>query len=407
MITGLFDGHVHGSASSVDTVAWLSRSFSLQFFLATVHPRRTRDCGITMVRDAGGADSGIREAVARGIIGGHGLQISSTALGQTGGHIANWFPCSVTVPAEQLEHPGRPDGLVDGGDHMRRKAREVTRESADAIKVCTSGGVLSPRDKPHHSHISAAELDGLVEGASGLGLRVRAHAQGATGIKASVRAGIRSLARGICLDEESEELMGERATWQVPTLSALLAVVAPAEAGAQLPSPAPENAKEAVQCHRKSFQLAGEAGVRIAMGPDRRVGPKGSHLHELTWMHDYGLAPSAVLTETTSSAAEFTGVQVTRGSTAAGMFADLVFVSGSPFEFRRLPGSLSIVFRRASSVPGDRAKRCGRDFPPAREHRNSREAGIGSRQPPPSAHSWGILAKRWLPVSPKEVLSGC
>jgi imidazolonepropionase-like amidohydrolase len=350
LIPGLFDCHVHVSVSSVDVVQMLNQPFSLQFFLAMVNLRRTLDCGITMVRDAGGADLGIKEAVARGMIEGPDLQISITALGQTGGHTDNWYPCGVTVPAELLEHPGRPDGIVDGVDGMRRKVREVARAGADVIKVCTTGGVLSPRDNPHHAHFSPAELEVLVEEAARFGLWVMAHSQGAAGVKASVRAGIRSIEHGVYLDEESVSLMRQKGTWLVPTLSAPLAVIAAADAGAQLPPPALEKAKEAVTRHRESFEMALQADVRIAMGTDSGVGPHGSNLQELTLMNEYGMPAPAVLKAATSSAAELLGVEDSRGSVAEGKLADLVVVRGSPFDLPGLGQSISRVYKRGRLV---------------------------------------------------------
>ncbi len=350
VIPGLFDCHVHVSVSSVDVVEMLNQPFSLQFFLAMVNLRRTLDCGITMVRDAGGADLGVKEAVARGLIDGPDLQISITALGQTGGHTDNWYPCGVTVPAELLAHPGRPDGIVDGVDEMRRKVREVARAGADVIKVCTTGGVLSPRDNPHHSHFSPAELDVLVEEASRLGLWVMAHSQGSAGIKASVRAGIRSIEHGVYLDDEAVSLMRQSGTWLVPTLTAPLAVIAAAEAGAELPGPALQKAQEAVAQHRKSFKLAVDAGVRIAMGTDSGVTQHGANLRELSLMHEYGLTAPAVLKAATASAAELLGVEESRGTIAVGKLADLVVVNGSPFDLDGLTESISTVYKRGRPV---------------------------------------------------------
>ncbi|MGA8426164.1 MAG: amidohydrolase family protein [Candidatus Dormiibacterota bacterium] len=350
LIPGLFDCHVHVTVSSVDIVEMLNQPFSLQFFLAMLNLKRTLDCGITTVRDAGGADLGVKDAVARGLIEGPDLQISITALGQTGGHTDNWYPCGVTVPAELLQHPGRPDGIVDGVDAMRKKVREVARAGADVIKVCTTGGVLSPRDDPRHSHFSAEELGVLVEEASRLGLWVMAHAQGAAGIKASVRAGVRSIEHGIYLDDEAVNMMQEQGTWLVPTLSAPLAVIAAGETGSQLPPGALDKAKEAVQRHRESFGLATEAGVRIAMGTDSGVGSHGANLGELALMHDYGLSGPAVLKATTSSAAELLGVEEMRGSISVGKLADLVVVEGSPFDFKHLRENIGTVYKHGKPV---------------------------------------------------------
>ena len=64
-------------------------------------------------------------------------------------------------------HPGVPETIVDGPDEMRRKVRELVRMGADVIKVATSGGVLSPRDKPTHAHFRARGARGPRRGGDG------------------------------------------------------------------------------------------------------------------------------------------------------------------------------------------------------------------------------------------------
>jgi imidazolonepropionase-like amidohydrolase len=144
--------------------------------------------------------------------------------------------------------------------------------------------------------------------------------------------------------------MKQKGAWLVPTLSAPLAVIAAADAGAQLPPPALEKAKEAVIRHRESFKMALQAEVRIAMGTDSGVGPHGSNLDELTLMNEYGMPAPAVLKAATSSAAELLGVDDSRGSLAVGKLADLVVVKGSPFDLPGLRHSISMVYKRGRVV---------------------------------------------------------
>jgi imidazolonepropionase-like amidohydrolase len=97
-----------------------------------------------------------------------------------------------------------PDGLVDGPEAVRRKVRELIRAGADVIKVATSGGVLSPTDDPRHAHFRDDELTALVAEAAAAGRWVMAHAQASDGIKAAVRAGIRSVEHGIYLEDAGD-----------------------------------------------------------------------------------------------------------------------------------------------------------------------------------------------------------
>jgi len=146
---GLFDCHTHVMSSGVDILRHLSTPFSLPFFEAVGNLRTTVECGITSVRDAGGADLGVAEAVRRGLVLGPRMQISVSPLSQTGGHGDAWLVCGTSL---QVTWPGKPSGIVDGPEEVRRKVREVIRSGADVIKIMTSGGVLSPRDDPRHGH---------------------------------------------------------------------------------------------------------------------------------------------------------------------------------------------------------------------------------------------------------------
>ncbi len=153
LLPGLFDCHVHFMVDgNFDPGTLAGTPFSLNFFQAADRMRRTIDCGITTVREAGGSDLGVKEAQEQGIVAGPRMQVSITIISQTGGHGDSWEVCGAHMPGIMDPHPGRPDNITDGPDEMRRKVREVIRAGADVIKICTSGGVLSPRDDPRHAH---------------------------------------------------------------------------------------------------------------------------------------------------------------------------------------------------------------------------------------------------------------
>ena len=259
ILPGFFDCHTHVTISHVDLWRAAQQPFSLAFYQAAHNLAATLRIGITSIRDAGGADLGIRQAVDDGLIAGPRMQISLIMLSQTGGHGDDWYPSGAEIPF-MIPHPGRPSGLVDGPDEMRHKVRELVRMGADVIKVATSGGVLSPRDDPRHAHFRPAELEVLVEEATAAGIFVMAHAQGGDGIKNAVRAGIRSIDHGIFLDDEGIELMKARGTWFVPTLVAPQGVIDAADAGVPLPPAVVDKARAVVEIHRSAFHRAVEAG---------------------------------------------------------------------------------------------------------------------------------------------------
>ncbi len=351
VLPGFFDCHVHVMVSGVDLVRRLQRPFSYPFFQAARNLEATLDCGITTVRDAGGADLGVQRAVEDGLIDGPRMQIAITALSQTGGHGDGWLPSGMTTFLLS-SHPGRPPGLVDGPQEMRKRVREIIRAGANVIKVHTSGGVLSPRDNPKHAQFRPDELDALMAEAAAAGLPVMAHAQATDGIKNALRAGVRSIEHGIYLDDEAIDMMLRNEAWLVPTLIAPHAVLNAAGAGSQLPDGVVAKARDVIAAHASAFARAAEAGVKIAMGTDSGVGPHGTNLDELPLMAAGGMTPAQVLTATTKSAAELLRVGDETGTIMPGKRADLVVLAGDPFDLANLKPNIRAVYAAGRKVRG-------------------------------------------------------
>ena len=199
LLPGLFDCHTHVTLFNVNLLGLLQAPFSYRFSQTVWNLAATLRVGITTVRDAAGADAGVKQAVADGLVPGPRLQISVTLLSQTGGHGDGWFR-SGQVVSFWPTYPGMPNGLVDGPEAMRRKVREL------------------------------------------------------------VRAGVRSIEHGIYLDDEAIGLMLDRGAWLVPTLVAPRGVLAAAEAGMAILDAARRKAVEVAEAHADSFRL--EPGKR-------------------------------------------------------------------------------------------------------------------------------------------------
>ncbi len=350
VLPGLFDTHTHVIFSTLDWVEELVTPFSFKFYDAMRNLEATLATGITTVRDAAGADAGIKKAVDEGVIPGPRMQISVNMLSQTGGHADGWLRSGVDL---DLEWPGNPSGRVDGPDAVRLKVREMIRAGADVIKVATSGGVLSPTDDPRHPHFRPDELEEMVAEATAAGIYVMAHAQGAEGIKNAVRAGIRSIEHGIYLDDEGVDLMLERGTWLVPTLVAPLGVLDAAAAGASLPASTVEKAKAVVGVHQQAVGRAIAAGVKVAMGTDSGVAPHGANLRELDLLVRCGMSPQQALVATTSSAGELMGVGDDLGTLEPSKRADLVLLEGDPLEVATLRERVRQVWKDGVLVAED------------------------------------------------------
>jgi imidazolonepropionase-like amidohydrolase len=329
ILPGFIDAHVHITFQISKLEEALNTPFSLRFFKTIGFLRSTLIAGITSVRDAGGADLGVKQAVEKGLVAGPRLQISTAALGITGGHVDGWHLSGDTL-GYFSSYPGIPDGLCDGVPEVRKKVREVLRAGADVVKICATGGVLSPTDHPEFTQFSPPELEAIVqEAAYRRGIKVMAHAQGAEGIKQAVRAGIHSIEHGIYLDDEAIELMLKRGTFLVPTLLAPVAVLELGEEGG-MPEYGLKKAREVIDIHRDSLRRAHEAGVKIAMGTDAGVMAHGTNLRELGLMVDAGMTPMEAIVATTKTAAECLGWHDRLGTIEAGKLADIIICQIDP-----------------------------------------------------------------------------
>jgi imidazolonepropionase-like amidohydrolase len=349
LLPGLFDCHVHLLINGLDPTGVRRRPFSLAFFEAAANMRATIAAGITTVREAGGSDLGVQEAQRRGLVPGPRMQIAITMLSQTGGHGDAWEPSGGSSPLFP-SHPGKPSGVVDGPEEVRRKVREVIRAGANVIKVATSGGVASPRDDPRHGHFRDAEIAVMVEEATAAGIAVMAHAQATEGIKAAVRNGVRSIEHGIYLDDEAISMMLDRGAWLVPTLMAPRGVLDAAERGIDLAPSVVAKARMVSEAHAESARRAIAAGVRVAMGTDTGVTPHGRNLEELALLVEAGMTPAQALRAATSSAAELMRLQDELGTIEPGKRADLVIVDGDALEVTTLADRVLSVYQDGELV---------------------------------------------------------
>src|SRR3990172_4229007 len=90
ILPGFIDTHVHLMLEGVNIARDIVTPFSMRFFNAVNYMKRTVEAGVTSVRDAGGADAGVKQAVESGVVLGPRMQISISVLTITGGHDDGW-----------------------------------------------------------------------------------------------------------------------------------------------------------------------------------------------------------------------------------------------------------------------------------------------------------------------------
>jgi imidazolonepropionase-like amidohydrolase len=274
--------------------------------------------------------------------------VTVSALSQTGGHTDSHFMCGADL---DIPLPDRPYMVVDGVEAMRLRVREVIRAGADWIKLCTSGGVLSPGDQPHHSALTLDEIRAAVEEAATHGLKVMAHAQANAGIKNALKGGVATIEHGIWLDGDAIEMMLDGGNALIPTLVAPQWVIRHAEAG-KMPSYAADKARDVVKDHVASIRMAVEAGVKIAFGTDTGVGPHGTNGEEFLLMQQLGMEPIDCIRAATTVAAQTIGMKGV-GTLAPGSWGDLIGVPGDPLADLTLlsnPDNVHVVIKGGEVV---------------------------------------------------------
>ena len=331
VLPGMIDCHVHlcFAGDGIVLGEMLASPPSRTLLNAVVSCRRTVEAGFTTVRDAGGTPAAVRLAVDRGYFPGPRLLLAIQILSQTGGHADQRFPCGVDLlwnPAPDL-----PASVVDGVEPMRQRVREIIRSGADWIKLCTSGGVLSPGDAPHHATFTLEEIQAAVQEAAAQGRKVMAHAQAAAGIKNALRGGVSTIEHGIWIDDEALDLFMSGDHALVPTMVAPVWVTRHSEAG-RMPAYAAEKGRTLAADHRASVKRAVDAGVPIAYGTDTGVGPHGSNGEELLLLRELGLPAADCVRSATTVAARVLGLEGRAGTLAEGAFGDLIGVPGDPLE---------------------------------------------------------------------------
>jgi len=285
------------------------------------HARLTLLAGFTTVRDLGSTefvDVALMNAVERGDIDGPWIFPAGHAIGITGGH-ADETGFRPGILVQDPEH-----GVADGPDECVRAVREQLKYGAKVIKCMATAGVLSFEDSVGAQQLSDAELRAIVEEATRHGVKVAAHAHGAAGILAAVRAGVASIEHGSTLNDEIMDAMIERGTYLVPT-----AYLRQRFDRASTPPKLLAKADLIFPTAEESLRKAIARGVKIAFGTDAAVIPHGENAHEFGVYVRFGMKPADAIRTATVNAADLLGAP-DRGAIAPGMMADLIAVPGDP-----------------------------------------------------------------------------
>jgi imidazolonepropionase-like amidohydrolase len=342
ILPGLIDMHVHLD-SNPRYGGYTGLQFTDQFWTVqgVSNARDMLAAGFTTVRNVGSdnySDVAYKQAIEEGLIAGPRIVPAAHALSATGGH------CDQTYLPPSFEAKGEAVG--DGPQELRRRVREQRKYGAEVIKVCATGGVFSRNTEPGQQQLSEEELRAIADEAHQWGLRVAAHAHGADGIKAAIRAGIDTIEHASLVDAEGIRLAAERRrpVWFAMDIFNTEYTQAEGRKNGVLEDNLRKD-REIAQIQRDNFRAAHRAGVKMVFGSDAGVMPHGTAGGQFRYMVEYGMTPMEAIQAATRNAAQALGRERDVGAIAAGRYGDIIAVDGNPVQDVRALEDVDVVIK--------------------------------------------------------------
>jgi imidazolonepropionase-like amidohydrolase len=346
LLPGLIDMHVHlDSDPSYGGYSGLQFNDRFWSMLAVPHAMRTLQAGFTTVRNVGSDawnDVGLRQAIEEGKVQGPRIISAAYSFGSTGGHCdSTYFP-----PSMDEKNPFNADSTEDG----RRSVRRLRKYGAQVIKICATGGVFSRNTEPGAQQMSLEEMKAVVDEAHMQGLKVAAHAHGATGIRDAALAGVDTIEHASLIDDEGIRAVKAKGAWLSMDIYNTEYTQAEGKKNGVLEDNLRKD-REIAETQRQGFKRAHAAGVKMVYGTDSGVYPHGDNARQFQWMVRYGMTPIQAIQSATLHAAEALGSHGRDiGVVAAGKHGDLIAVSGNPLDDVRLLENVAFVMKEGVVV---------------------------------------------------------
>lgn len=330
LMPGLIDCHVHVYLVELGLHRLESMPLTLLTAKASKLMRDMLDRGFTTVRDTGGADWGIKEAIETGVLAGPRLFISGRPISMTGGHGDSRRRTAGNEPCKCCNALSFVLETADGADGVRKAVREQMRQGADQIKIFVSGGVASPWDPLDSLQYSEAEIAAAVEEAHHFGRYVLAHAYTPEAITRAVKNGVRTIEHGNLIDDKSARLMAEKKSLMVANLVAYYAMK---ERGRALGMSADmlEKNEIVIDGGLKSLEICKRAGVPVAYGSDLLGQLQIDQSREFLYRAEV-LSPIEIIRQATLVGADVVRQTGKLGVVEPGAHADLIVVDGDPLK---------------------------------------------------------------------------
>lgn len=327
LVPGLIDMHVHLDSTPIYG-GYNGLQFTDSFWgvQGVGNAGAMLRAGFTTVRNVGSEnynDVAYKQAIDEGLMVGPRIVPAAYALGATGGH------CDSTFFPPSFNQRGKAVG--DTPDELRTRVREQRKYGAEVIKVCATGGVFSRNTEPGQQQLSEGELRAIADEAHQWGLKTAAHAHGAAGIKAAIRAGIDTIEHASLIDDEGIRLAKEKGTYLSMDIYNTEYTQAEGKKNGVLEDNLRKD-REIAQIQRDNFRRANAAGVKMVFGTDAGVMPHKDAGKQFGIMVRFGMTPLQAIRAATLTAADALGRNRDVGAIAVGRFGDIVAVAGNPLQ---------------------------------------------------------------------------
>jgi imidazolonepropionase-like amidohydrolase len=345
VMPGLIDMHVHleGETNKDAALQRFTLNEADLAFRSTVFARKTLMAGFTTVRDLGGSGVNIalRNAINQGLVIGPRIFTAGKSIATTGGHAD---PTN-SYRKDLMGDPGPKEGVINSPEEARQAVRQRYKDGSDLIKITATGGVLSLAKDGSGPQFTDDELQAIIQTAKDYGFHTAAHAHGSEGMKRAVLAGITTIEHGTKMTEEVMDLMKQKGTYYVPTITAGRFVGEQAKVpGYYHPLVVPKALEIGPQI-QETFKKAYKRGVKIAFGTDAGVYPHGENGKEFAYMVESGMPAMEAIKSATVVPASILGMSDKIGTLEPGKLADLVATDENPLKNIKTMESVSFVMK--------------------------------------------------------------